>query len=153
MDNYVQVIIYRKGKPRMLLYLYGAISQICSDGVFSKCTPIFVSALEKKYTKFYRLDKNGEPAEIDLNSYGKPVFLPASRKKVNDGKEYFIVYRSTQNHTKRQYATYFEPIRIPISAGGELYWLPSSLSMGIRFPDQFVVVLAPEISEDKLANM
>ena len=137
----------------MLLKVYGAISQIFEPGVFTDCTPIFVNHHERgKYTKFYRLDDNGQVIEVDLNEYGTPVFLPAGKKKANDGKEYFIIYQSSKNYTLNRYCTYSRD-HIAISTEGEIPWIPKSLSMGIKFPDKFVCVLAPDIDKDTLKNM
>lgn len=136
----------------MFLKLYGAISKIYEPCVFKKCTPVFVRELRKgKHTKFYRLDDDGKVIEIDLKKYGSPVFLPASKKKVNDGNEYFIVYRSTQNATLGMYATYLRDVCI--ATDDEAFWMSADLSMGIKFPDKFVCVLSPGIDEDRLEKM
>ena len=137
----------------MFLKLYGVISKICEPGTFEKCIPVFINSSERgKPTKFYKLNDDGKIAETDLSQYGNPVFLPASRKKINDGKEYFIIYRSTQNATHMRFITY-QLSYIAICSDEEANWMSSSISVGIKFPDKFVCILAPNISKDKLENM
>lgn len=137
----------------MYLKLYGIISQIYEPGTFAKCTPIFIKPIKKGTpTEFYRIDDTGKITEVDLSQYDKPIFLPASRKKINDGKEYFIIYRSFQNSTQARHKTY-RPDFIAITTDGSEYWMPRSLSIGIKFPDKFVCVLAPDIDANTLENM
>lgn len=137
----------------VFLKVYGVISKILEPGTFTMCTPVFVDPYERgKYTKFYRPDDKGQVTEFDLAQYGKPIFLPASKKKINDGKEYFIIYRSTQNATQKRYVTYTLH-SIAICPGEEASWMAKSLSMGIKFPDKFVCVLAANIDKERLENM
>lgn len=91
--------------------LYGVITPILPDGEFVKCEPVFVDCWGSKKTSAYYLGIKPTPHEqfsksgishferVDINVYGNEVFLPASRKKINDGKEYFIVFQPTKNHT------------------------------------------------------
>lgn len=128
----------------MFLKVYGVISQILEPGAFTVCVPIFVNPGEgRKYTKFYRFDEVGKIIQIDLEQYGAPVFLPAGKKKVNDGKEYFIIYRTTQNFTHEDFKTY---------CNNELL-ICTDISMGIKFPDKFVAVKKSNIDEKDLERM
>ncbi|MCI9274618.1 MAG: hypothetical protein HFJ24_00815 [Clostridia bacterium] len=137
----------------MFLKVYGVISQILEPGAFTACVPIFVNSRERnKYTKFYRFDEAGNIIEVDLRQYGAPVFLPAGKKKVNDGIEYFICYRSTQNFTHEAFKTYCNN-HILICADERINWMPASISMGIKFPDKFVAVEKPNIDEKELERM
>ena len=76
----------QKGKNFMILKLYGMISKIHKDGVVSRCEPIFVEDSPKKITNFYKIE-NENLVQVDLKDYGNPVFLPAARKKIDDGNE------------------------------------------------------------------
>ena len=87
--------------------LYGVISQILPDGNFIKCEPVFVDAWLYKHPSAYYLgikqsyDKRtgiSQFEEVDIQTYGKTVFLPANHKKVNDGKTYTSIKQlSMQN--------------------------------------------------------
>lgn len=137
----------------MFLKVYGVISQILEPGAFTVCTPVFVNSRERrKYTKFYRFDEDGKIEEIDLRQYGAPVFLPAGKKKVNDGKEYFIVYRSTQNFTHRDFKTY-ENNYLAICTDERICWMSANILMGIKFPDKFVAVKKPDVDKEDLEKM
>jgi len=134
----------------MFLKVYGVISQILETGAFTVCTPIFVGAHErKKYTEFYRIDSDGQIVQVDLKQYGAPIFLPAGKKKVNDGKEYFIIYRTTQNFTHEAFKTYCnnDPV---ICVNERIGWMPTSMSMGIKFPDKFVAVEGANVAKEEL---
>ena len=136
----------------MVLKLYGMISKIHKDGVISRCEPIFVDYSSKKPTNFYKLE-DGKPVQVDLKAYGNPVFLPASRKKIDDNNEYFVVYRPSQNITRG----YTQTILVEANDGNDedaLSWLPrpTVLSVGIRFPDGFICVFGKEHTSETLAK-
>lgn len=139
--------------------LYGVISPILPDGEFVKCRPIFVerwgptqpSAYYEgiNYTNKQSQLGTSEFKEVDIRPYGKPVFLPASRKKINDGKEYFIIFQATKNHTRVTMRNYMKIPEISITSCDDSY--PHILNIGILFPDKFVAYIAnSELSEKKL---
>lgn len=137
----------------MFLKVYGVISQILEPGAFTVCVPIFVNSEERrKYTKFYRFDEDGKIVAMDLKQYGAPVFLPAGKKKINDGKDYFIVYRGTQNFTHNDFKTYYNN-KLFICMDERVDWMSASISMGIKFPDKFVAVKKIDISKEDLERM
>lgn len=137
----------------MFLKVYGVISQILEPGAFTLCTPIMVDSSERrKYTKFYRFDEEGKIVETDLEQYGAPVFLPAGKKKINDGKEYFIIYRTTQNFTHQDFKNYYNN-NLLICTDERVYWMSGSISMGIKFPDRFVAVKKPNVDKKDLERM
>lgn len=137
----------------MFLKVYGVISQILEPGAFTLCEPIFVNSGERrKYTKFYRFDKDKNIIEVDLGQYGTPVFLPTGKKKINDGREYFIVYRTTQNFTAEAFKNYCNN-DLFICTDERIDWMSASISMGIKFPDKFVAVKKSNIDEKDLERM
>ena len=72
--------------------LYGVISPILQDGEIVKCKAVFVEGWTSSQPSTYYegipfTNKNfqsviSEFKEIEIRQYGKPVFLPASRKKL-----------------------------------------------------------------------
>ncbi len=139
--------------------LYGVISPILPDGEIVKCKPVFVEGWTSSQPSTYYegipfTNKNfqsgiSEFKEIDIRQYGKPVFLPASRKKINDGKEYFIIFQATKNHTRVTMRNYMKIPEISITSCDDSY--PHILNIGILFPDKFVAYIAnSELSEKKL---
>jgi len=147
-------------EERIDLKLYGVVSEILPDGQIAVCEPIFKNYLNLKDKKLYRLvteeveistgTKLTYPKqlkEIDVSSFGKPVFLPASIEKIGDGNKYFIYFQSTLNATKGEYRDYCD---IPI-----MRWIdndfftrrdcpPINLNVGIKFPDKFVAIRGTE---------
>lgn len=139
--------------------LYGVISPILSDGEFVKCKPVFVESWASSQPSTYyegipytnKQSRSGisEFKELDIRQYGKPVFLPASRKKIHDGKEYFIIFQLTKNHTKLSMRNYFKYPEISTTTCADSY--PHILNVGILFPNKFVVYIADsELSEKEL---
>ena len=87
--------------------------------------------------------------EIDIRQYGKPVFLPASRKKIYDGNEYFIIFQPSKNHTKAAMQNYFKIPGISTSTCDNSYL--RILNVGIQFPNKFVAYIADrELTEKEL---
>ena len=129
----------------MLVKLYGVISEIGKENEFFLCEPVYVMALEEKVSKYYRINESGDLEEIDIGKYGSPVFLPAARKKVGDGNKYFIVFKKSQNYTRRESCTFFSApmVRVLTEEDAELDLRTlnlRTLSVGIKFPDKFVCV-------------
>lgn len=139
--------------------LYGVISQILPDGEFVKCKPIFVerwiySQPSTYYEGIHYTNEQSQSGisefkEIDIRQYGKPVFLPASRKKIYDGNEYFIIFQPSKNHTKVAMQNYFKVPGISTSTCDDSY--PRILNVGIQFPNKFVAYISDrELTEKEL---
>mgnify|MGYP005819381561 FL=1 len=136
--------------------LYGVITPILPDGSFIKCEPVFVDIWPCKHPSNYYLgikqayDKKtgiSHFEEIDINSYGKTIFLPASHKKVNDGKKYFVMFQSTKNHTKPELQNYCKTPSISLATPDSIY----ILNIGILFPNKFVAIIADrELSDEEM---
>lgn len=139
--------------------LYGVISPILPDGEFVKCEPVFVDFWNSKNPSDYYLGATSALYEdagilnfekVDISMYGAKVFLPTSRKKINDGKEYFIAFQPTKNYTKPLFQNYhaFPIIRVP----DEPYY-SRILNIGILFPNKFVAIVSKnELSEKALLS-
>ena len=141
--------------------LYGVITPILPDGSFIKCEPVFVDNwLYKLYnhpSNYYLGIKQayGKKTgishfeEIDINLYGKTVFLPASHKKVNDGKKYFVMFQSTKNHTKLEFRNYYKIPSISVATPDSIYIY--NLNIGILFPNKFVAIIDDrELSDEEM---
>ena len=138
--------------------LYGVISQILPDGNFIKCEPVFVDAWLYKHPSAYYLgikqsyDKRtgiSQFEEVDIQTYGKTVFLPANHKKVNDGNKYFIMFQPTKNYTKPELRNYNRIPAISLATPNSSYIY--ILNVGILFPNKFVTMIADrELSEEEM---
>ena len=131
------------------LKLYGVLTQVMPEGECAVCKPIYTDYWEKKPTKFYRLKIkshknkwifNGyeivdfyELYEVDIGEYGKPQFLPLSKNKIGDGKEYFVIFQESK--------CLEEDFDFPLTfyyndnGDGNTYFL----NIGIKFPKTFFV--------------
>lgn len=144
--------------------LYGVIAPILPDGEFVKCEPVFVNTRNPQNPSDYylgvkKIHKTSILSEevgishferIDITTYGKKVFLPASRNKINDGKQYFIAFQPSKNCTKACLRNYY--ICPEIAAGQDEYY-SHILNVGILFPNKFVALIATEeLSEEYLQS-
>lgn len=137
--------------------LYGVISPILPDGEFVKCRPIFVERWGSTQPSAYYEGINytnkqsqlgtSEFKEVDIRPYGKPVFLPASRKKINDGNEYFIIFQPSKNYTRVTMKRYFKIPTISTTRDDDSY--PHILNVGILFPNKFVAYISDSEVEEK----
>lgn len=128
------------------------------DGEFVKCEPVFVDYWGPKNPSDYYLGFKSTSYEggisdfkkVDINMYGDKVFLPASRKKINDGKKYFIAFQPSKNYTISVLQNYHVfPMIVPIN---ETYY-SRTLNVGILFPDKFVAIISKEeLSEETLLS-
>lgn len=144
---------------RVDLKLYGVITEILPDGEISICEPVYINYWSNQEKKFYRLltediknPHNGiityptALEEIDISQFGTHLFLPASRKKINDGKKYFVLFQQSKNATIGTYRDYY---RFPTIFGidPKLFtdrdYTPMNLTVGIKFPNKFVAVRNP----------
>ena len=81
----------------------------------------------------------------------KKCFLPASHKKIDDDKEYFLVFQPTKNYTKLEFKEQYRDF--PIMGIPEKYFSTRILNIGILFPNKFVVVISHrEMSEAELLD-
>lgn len=139
--------------------LYGVISPILPDGEFVKCEPVFVDFWNSKNPSDYYLGAKSDVykdagilnfEKVDISIYGDKVFLPASRKKINDGKKYFIAFQPTKNRTSPTFRDYYN---FPtIKAVDEPYY-SHILNVGILFPNKFVAIISKrELSEKSLLS-
>lgn len=78
-------------------FLYGMIGQVKKNGKVVKCNPVFRKEADSYYT--LTRNKNGEVTctPIDIECYGQPLFLPAAKKKIDDGKKYFFIFQSSKS--------------------------------------------------------
>ena len=139
--------------------LFGVISPILPDGEFVKCEPVFVDFWNSKNPSDYYLGAKSDLYEdagildfkkVDINVYGDKVFLPASRKKINDGKKYFIAFQPTKNYTKPSLQNYY--VFPTIKLVDEPYY-SRILSVGILFPNKFVAIISKrELSKKTLLS-
>jgi hypothetical protein len=80
------------------LFLYGMIGQVKKNGKVEKCLPVFRNKAEQCYTVTrHDTEEKMKCTPIDISVYGQPLFLPASRKKIDDGKEYFFIFQSKKS--------------------------------------------------------
>lgn len=87
------------------LTLYGMIGKVKKDEGVVKCIPVFRSDVKKKCYTVARNEENEEEyTQIDVGCYGTPLFVPSSRKKIDDGKEYFFIF---QKRSKQVFHTIF----------------------------------------------
>ena len=138
--------------------LCGVITKILPNGEFAKCNPVFVKESNFGFSEpplvippppYYHYKKNiidGKEVIVgfemlDIQLYGPKVFLPANHKKMNNGKEYYVVYQPTKN-----YKNGIQHWGIPCSR------LPCITNVGILFPNKFITVKSKlgELSTDKL---
>lgn len=142
--------------------LFGVVTKILPDGETCICEPIFTNHTQKGYSKenqkFYKAVYDEHDIlktfkEIDISKYGTPIFLPASRKKILDGKEYLVMFQSSKNDTKYDARTY-SGVPILATQDSGLYWMPQHITVGIKFPSKFVAILATLNKDDlfKLTN-
>lgn len=144
--------------------LYGVIAPILPDGRFVKCEPVFVDFWNLKDPSDYYIgvkfdsDKHlskksgiSHFEKIDISTYGKKVFLPASRNKINDGKKYFIAFQPTKNYTRGEFKNYYD---FPsVSATTQDRYYSYVVNVGILFPNKFVTLIANrELSEEYLQS-
>lgn len=83
------------------LFLCGMIGQVKKNGGVVKCIPVFRND-DNNDNQYYTLTlkEDGEEIEctpIDISCYGSPLFLPASKKKIDDGKEYFFIFQANKS--------------------------------------------------------
>lgn len=140
--------------------LYGVIAPILPDGEFVKCEPVFIDYWIYKNPSTFYIGKKftqtstgrmgiSEFEEIDIRKFGKPIFLPANRKRINDGKKYFIVFQQSKNHTKPPHAPYSRSPYASTATDDSI--LPDILNVGILFPNKFVIIDADrELSNEEL---
>lgn len=140
--------------------LYGVISPILEDGKFIKCEPVFIDNwLYKKPSTYYiELTQTfGIRAgvyrfeEVDIGEYGKPCFLPASRKKIGNGHSYFIPFQPTKNHTNPRCQNYYKfPTVNAVSVNSSYLRI---VNVGILFPNKFVAIIADRnLAEEELLS-
>ena len=143
--------------------LYGVIAPILPDGEFCICEPIFVdSRAYQKPSAYYLGMKKTSPSkrmgishfeEIDTTMYGNTIFLPASRKKINDGKKYFILFQPSKNRTRLSLQNYYKFPTLTATFGEDVCF-SSILNIGILFPNKFVAIIADsELSEKELLSV
>ena len=138
--------------------LYGVITPILQNGKFVKCEPVFIDdMLYKNPSAFYLGEKQvfhprmgiSHFKKIDIRQYGKPVFLPANHKMINDGKTHFVMFQPTKDHTKICLQSYYRFPEISVTTPNS--WYSAIINVGILFPNKFVSMIADrEISEEEL---
>lgn len=81
----------------MGMYLYGMIGKVKKNGSVVKCTPVFREKPNSYYTVTRNQNDEVTYTPIDIGCYGQPIFLPASKKKIDDGKEYFFIFQRSKS--------------------------------------------------------
>ena len=142
------------------LQLYGVITEILPYGAISVGEPIFSDPCTPN--KYYRLltEKHNEKygislirtypvklEEVDISQYGAPVFLPAARRKVKDGKKYFVQFQPSKNRTVEVEGAGWWRGQVSIYIDTKMFerrdYVPNILTVGVKFPDKFVAVIQP----------
>lgn len=94
--------------------------------------------VNQPYFYYQKIGEKVQFEKVDIRKYGSPIFLPASHKKINDGRTYFIRFEPTKN----------------ISGGTPCIAYSSKIkriNVGILFPKLFVTNYSDEeISEKEL---
>lgn len=90
-------------------FLYGMIGQVKKNGKVVKCIPVFRKEADSYYT--VTRNENGEVTctPIDIECYGQPLFLPAAKKKIDDGKEYFFIFQPEKSKQLFQFGILAHP--------------------------------------------
>lgn len=91
------------------LYLYGMIGRVEKNGKVVKCTAVFRNNSNENYTCTRNEEREIEYTPIDIACYGQPLFLPASKKKIGDGKEYFFIFQPSKSKQNFQWRVYAHP--------------------------------------------
>lgn len=79
-------------------FLYGMIGQVKKTGKVEKCIPVFRNNAKQCYTVTRNETEDAiQCTPIDISVYGEPLFLPASKKKIDDGKEYFFIFQQKKS--------------------------------------------------------
>ena len=142
---------------RKILEFQGVVTEILPLGSISVGEPIFSDPSTPN--KYYRLvtTEYSNPhhidiiktyvvgiEEVDISQYGSPIFLPAARKKVRDGKKYFVQFQPSKNATKAVEGVPRWGNRVMYSVDPDSFerrdYMPVVFIAGIKFPDKFVVV-------------
>lgn len=91
-------------------YLYGMIGKVKKNGAVVKCTPVFRDDSGNKYYTCTR-NENGETivTPIEIGCYGQPVFIPASKEKIDDRKEYFFIFQAKKSKQTFGYRVAMHP--------------------------------------------
>lgn len=119
--------------------LYGMIGQVKKNKTVTKCKPVFRDWSKNIYEAQVVDGIIIDFIPTDLSQYGNPVFLPASKKKIGDGKEYFFVFQ----HTKSKQNFYGD------------YWVYSEskdISVGVYDNSEFVVLAEPNLDEETMTR-
>lgn len=91
------------------LYLYGMIGRVEKNGKVVKCTAVFRNDSNQHYTCTRNEERNFEYTPTDVACYGQPLFLPASKKKIGDGKEYFFIFQPSKSKQNFQWRVVAHP--------------------------------------------
>ena len=155
-------------RERIDLKLYGVITEILPNGQISVCEPIFTDYWRKdkklyrlitedveifsSYTRICTFPKKLE--EVDISEYGTPLFLPASRKKIGDGKKYFVIYQPSKNATiGTEYHSSTTLFGLTQETFIQRDFIPIHLTIGIKFPSSFIAVKkSSKLSTDELRD-
>lgn len=112
------------------LFLCGMIGKVKKNGGVVKCIPVFRND-DNNDNQYYTVKESGGEIEctpIDIKCYGSPLFIPASRKRIDDGKEYFFIFQGNKSKEIFQWRV-----------GADL-----NLNVGIYNNEGFCVIRAPE---------
>lgn len=119
----------------MYLKLIGVISPIYEPGTFKKCVPVFKDTRSQEYF----ILRHGKEERVNIEN--------------RTNNESFIKYKPSMNFTKARFIDYCREGDIIISTMQSLSTnIRQNLSVGILFPDKFVVVLS-DVSEERLKSM
>jgi len=149
--------------------IYGVITKVLPDGEIAICEPVFsaISQNEKSPKKFYRAKLVPTPIpnwpnlkliedfeEFDISMFGSPLFLPISKSKINDGKEYLIIYHDTNNlPIDKSGIIRHRNCPVVSSLKSNDFWIPRSVTIGILFPNKFITVMLGGLSTNELKKL
>lgn len=91
------------------LYLYGMIGRVEKKETVVKCTAVFRNDSNQHYTCTRNEGGEIEYTPIDIACYGQPLFLPASKKKIGDGKEYFFIFQQSKSKQNFLWRVFVHP--------------------------------------------
>lgn len=122
------------------LYLYGMIGKVEKNAMVVKCIPVFADSSNRYYKQTKTESGEVEYTPIELWRYGQPLFLPASKKKIGDGQEYFFIFQPTKSKQRM-------PWRVSADYG---------VHVGIYNNEEFCVLQMctwPKLTEEEMTKL
>lgn len=134
----------------MIYNLYGALTKLGEHGELTICEPIFVRDFKNNNKKFYK-KMNGDFKEISIKEYEKiPMPTPVPTEKKNNRKVCLITFEACYNKTSRGKFRGKVTPSIRSLDSDDCFWLPSEITVGIKFPNAFICVPKDKVSAEEL---